>query len=90
MIKSYILNIAAKMGIPPVQVKIVEGLVFVCKDIDMIDITFDDEITSLLINRSEKELVLSGLPCYSLEVKAKRALKKLKRLIAPSKLTCGM
>lgn len=78
IIKNYVTDIAAQMGIHLSQVSIVEGLAAGCSDVFLLDLTFGFQRVNALVYQSELENLQRGDSCDGLEVRIRSVMSQLK------------
>lgn len=83
MINRYVSDIAAHMGIPVLQVNIVEGQAVGCYDVFLLHLATGARRVTALIYQVELDNLLSGATCDRLEVRIRIALSRLKSLTEP-------
>jgi hypothetical protein len=82
MIKAYVADLAAQMGIRLSKVALEGGLEVACIDYRL-EITSKSHVVSTLIRQSELDSLGGGAVSGFLELKIRTALERLKMLLAP-------
>lgn len=83
MIQSYVTDLATQMGLPAVQVSVIEGDRVGCLDVYLIHIVAEGHKVSSLIYQSDLNCIRDGENCERLEAKIWSVLQRLKLLLEP-------
>jgi len=81
MIKKYVDEISAGMGIKLTGISIVEGELFGCRDSSLLNLTSGRQLVSAFIFHSELDELKNGADCNMLNMKISIALSRLKMLL---------
>jgi hypothetical protein len=83
MIKEYIEDLAAQMGVHISKISVVEGESIGCSDVLLLHLSSGCQLVNALVYQSDLEDLKKGSSCDRLEVRIRIALSRLHLLTEP-------
>jgi hypothetical protein len=77
MIDKYVTDLASQMGIKLTKASLVDGTRLGCKDANLLNLSYKGDITSALIFKYDLQKLETGVSCYSMEIRIRKALLRL-------------
>ena len=83
MIKEFVSDLAAQMGMQLFQVTVDCGSNAFCTDACVLDIESGGRLASVLVYKADLDALSNGFHCEGLEIKIRSALSRLQMMLEP-------
>jgi hypothetical protein len=77
MIKKYVNDLSAEMGIKLKKIAVVDGRDVGCLSVSLLHLSAADQLVSVLVHQSELDDLQKNITCDRLELKVRSALSRL-------------